>query len=807
MWGILKTWFAPKVPELPRAPETEVHFYPPWPDSYYLQPPQQLLEPHHGIIRRIKDALALSEEDWQRMFVPVLERLACHVQILPASEPKTEEGHHAFPGGLLHHCLESCYWALHFAHARNPYKHPLKSIDPEESNARFKRWKVGVALAALCHDIGKPITDTRIISVETNDRWRPNHRSMCEWAVATGTRRVRIDWIADRYGRHETVSTVYVERIIGNDFQDWITDSDESIWYDILASISSPAHHQSVMATMANLGDRESTALDKAERKRHEIADHSMEPAAKLLMQLVRSFVNNRKHWEANEKGARVWVTHHGVFITQKGLEEVAEELRRRDYRRLIDDEYAVASTLLDGRYIEAADPEQHRIYWLVYPELLRNADGQPVKLKMVRFIHAHHVFGDYELPAAVAAKVKAPAGEFLPAPASSYLNKRNKGTVAVPDGAIAPAEHNDLSDVHHSTETPPSADASAEESNAPVDSTAGTETALGGVANDLPPGWEHAALAEQLRAIPALFDVLTDPAKAARIVNTDYPPRVFLRLPLLSRALDATPKEVISRLAKEQLIEPLSGLTYPHDIGESVKGLLLNESKFAQFYPFIANVVNLGVDAFDQQSAEAHRQITRTPSSSPLSPDRGPASGFSFMRRQAAPPGRTPSSTEKVAGTSPGEGTNSKGEPGSGTPRTDSAPAKRADSKERLRKKQSDQASFQRTHPSGPSSRAPVARSTQQDASGPPTRRTTGRGKTVNPKLSFAAHVCAKTAQAIDARASSRPRSTEPLVIPFAELKIEAKDTKLIDCLLKRGYVLDLDQAVVICNERDIDG
>lgn len=805
MWGILKKWFTPDTTQLPRAPDAEVHFYPPWPDSYHLQPPAQLLEPHGQIIRRIKDALALSDEDWERMLVPVLERLACHVQILPASEPKTEDGHHAFPGGLLHHCLESCYWALHFAHARNPYKHPLKAIDPEESNKRFKRWKAGVALAALCHDIGKPITDTRITSVETKQRWRPNHMSICEWAIATGTRRVRIDWIADRYGLHETVSTVYVERIIGNDFQDWITDSDESIWYDILASISSPNQHQSIMAMMANLGDRESTALDKAERKRHQIADHSMEPAAKLLLHLIRSFVNTRQHWQANENGARLWVTHHGVFITQRGLEEVADELRQRDYRRLIDDEYAVASTLLDGRYIEASDPEEHKIYWLVYPDMLRNADGQAVKLKMVRFIHAHHVFGDYELPPAIEAKVKAPSGDFLPTPASSYLNQRRRGGSRVDDGADRYPQKPDHSSEHR-IDAGSQVDAQdplpTEECRGPDNR--GTANAAGVGETELP-GWEQAAMAEQLKEVPDLFDILTDPVKAAKIVNIEYAPRLFLRLPLISQALNTTPKEVITQLARRQLIESVSGLTYPHDIGESVKGLLLTQAKFAQFYPFVASVVQMGMDQLDPKAKHAHAQITKSPAADATGTDQVTASGFSFVRRKLSPTDRKPAGTKSSDVQKPDQGNRDRAN-------TASTSAAKVSPESNTRGTNSKQATAEHvgrapaTAPTGDRNgqrpEKPAKRPSRSQAG--QARRSPGRGKTTDPKLSFAAHVCARTAQAIDARIAKRVDDTRPMQVPFADLKIDPKDTKLIECLIKRGYTLNLDEQHVTCGESD---
>lgn len=421
--------------------------YPPWEDGLPIVPPAQLIEDKASLVTVIRESLGTTPEFWDTYMHPMLMRVAAYVQLLPASEPGHEFAHHFEAGGLLTHLLETCRWALHFSAGRNPYQNPMLDMDANNRAKRFQRWRVGVAVAALCHDIGKPITDTRVVAKETGERWRPNRMSMYDWAQATKTRVVGVEWIKGRYGRHMNVSTRYHESIIGNDLQDWIADVDESLWNDVLGSTTGEPGSNSYIADLVIQADRRSTNLDRAERARQRETYSPMTPAANILQQLMLKLAKSES-WTPNQRGSRVWVTEHGVFLVKAGLEDIQAELRRRRIASIIDDVDAIADNLVSGGYAIPSDPDNDRIFWRVAPEVLRRADGDAVTLSMLKIARASYIFGDRPQPDPVGAVVTVPGGKPLPVPAQAY----RRGGAAQPPAPAPPPEpdHADHDDADH---------------------------------------------------------------------------------------------------------------------------------------------------------------------------------------------------------------------------------------------------------------------------------------------------------------------------------------------------------------------
>lgn len=107
-----------------------------------------------GLVEVIRNRLALSNANWHNDAWPVIERYLEFVQLLPASESH----HHAQPGGLLTHTLEVTSYALTI---RQGMKLPA-GASTEDQVQRSAIWSFGVMLAALLHDIGKPVSDVRV---------------------------------------------------------------------------------------------------------------------------------------------------------------------------------------------------------------------------------------------------------------------------------------------------------------------------------------------------------------------------------------------------------------------------------------------------------------------------------------------------------------------------------------------------------------------------------------------------------------------------------------------------------------------
>ena len=115
-----------------------------------------------GALEKIRTSMGFHPDNFSSDVMPLIERFAEFVQLLPASESH----HHAQPGGLLIHTLDVAAYAVAL---RMGYKLPTGAV-VEEQIRLGPVWTFGVLVAALLHDIGKPVSDVvvQVYGVDTN---------------------------------------------------------------------------------------------------------------------------------------------------------------------------------------------------------------------------------------------------------------------------------------------------------------------------------------------------------------------------------------------------------------------------------------------------------------------------------------------------------------------------------------------------------------------------------------------------------------------------------------------------------------
>ncbi|WP_326491165.1 MobH family relaxase [Paraburkholderia sp. HD33-4] len=160
-----------------------------------------------GALTRIRDSLGFTPMSFSGDVEPLMQRFIEFVQLLPASESH----HHAQPGGLLVHLLEVAQYSLHF---RDAWRLPV-GASSEDQLQHTARYSYAVLVAALLHDIGKPVTDLRVELV-VGHQTRP-------WVALAGSMneqggvwyRVDFPGAGERdYGAHARLAIVLLQRLV-----------------------------------------------------------------------------------------------------------------------------------------------------------------------------------------------------------------------------------------------------------------------------------------------------------------------------------------------------------------------------------------------------------------------------------------------------------------------------------------------------------------------------------------------------------------------------------------------------------------
>lgn len=207
------------------------------------------------LIDAIRMKAGLTPINFERDYNQTLQRFMVFVQLLPASEAH----HHARPGGLLFHALEAADIALQIRRAQIL----PPGVAPEDIQRREHRWTFGVFLAALLHDVGKPLTDMRVIIAKQGGEgsWSPLAGDM----EACGALRYRVTFdvashavvgrsgIRD-YAAHQRLGVFLMQLLVPQSTLTWLAEDDELLVQ--LTAFLSGEDKENALARIAIEADR-----------------------------------------------------------------------------------------------------------------------------------------------------------------------------------------------------------------------------------------------------------------------------------------------------------------------------------------------------------------------------------------------------------------------------------------------------------------------------------------------------------------------------------------------------------------------
>lgn len=275
----------------------------------YLLPvsSESLLAADHRkrLLQRIWQYTALSQTQFDQLYLDPIHRYARYVQQLPASESH----HHAYPGGMLDHGLELMACSLKLRQS-----HLLPSgAAPEDQAAQTDAWSAAIAYGALLHDIGKIAVDLQV-EYQGGGLWHPWHGPL--------NQPYRFRYVAGRdYKLHAAAAGLLYTQILTPQLLDWLS-SYPALWGQLLSLLADHYEHAGTLGELVLQADRVSTAQNIGANPTKALQAPIRSLQHHLLTGL-RHLVKNE--FKLNQPGAAGWLTEGHLWLVSK---TVTDKLR-----------------------------------------------------------------------------------------------------------------------------------------------------------------------------------------------------------------------------------------------------------------------------------------------------------------------------------------------------------------------------------------------------------------------------------------------------------------------------------------------
>lgn len=388
--------------------DDEIPRYPPFAKGLPVAPLDKVMLTQRELVSRIQQTLGLSQAESDELLRPVLENYASFVHLLPASEAH----HHRGAGGLFRHGLEVAFWATQASEAIIF----VRDGTPRQRREQEPCWRFAVCLAALLHDLGKPLSDVVVTNKAGSTEWNPYAETLLEWATENAVDRYFLRWNKGRHQRHERLATLALNMILTPAVRRYLRGPGPDLMKAVVEAISGTSALHPVTQLVLK-ADQESVKRDLRE-SRLSIDEHSIglsiEP---YIIDGIRSLVSSRR-WKVNVSGAEVWNLEEGVFIAWRtASQSLVRHLQDKDIPAVPHDPDTLADYLIERGFAvprpvpgSDADSDAYYRYWEVEPDPDAIEQGEMAmraKIMMLRMEDRTLVFGNAENPpAAIPARI-----------------------------------------------------------------------------------------------------------------------------------------------------------------------------------------------------------------------------------------------------------------------------------------------------------------------------------------------------------------------------------------------------------------
>lgn len=225
-------------------------------------------------VHALRAKLGFPPELFESSVRPVVAAFAEFVQLLPASE----SDHHAEPGGLFIHTMEVVAFALDY---RRGQILP-KGASPEAISGEAHRWTYAVFVAALLHDVGKPIADLCVYlrkGALARELWVP----LAGPVTACGATSYRFEFApcdSRQSELHSKLPALLFNRFVPASIVDWLS-ADSALIRELVSCLSGvKAAEEGVLHRLVARADAESVRRNLLGGSRAAVDAHAQARAA-----------------------------------------------------------------------------------------------------------------------------------------------------------------------------------------------------------------------------------------------------------------------------------------------------------------------------------------------------------------------------------------------------------------------------------------------------------------------------------------------------------------------------------------------
>jgi conjugal transfer pilus assembly protein TraI len=357
----------PVIASLQPEIDEEIPRYPPFMKGLPATDPAKLIETQRELIDQIREAGLASPVIFEQFYLESLRRFASYAHLLPASQTH----HHRGAGGLLRHAAEVALWSLQSCD---------RVLLPGEQAPRRRRemeprWHLAVFLAALCHDLGKPVTDLVVTSRDGAKVWNPFVEDLYSWASRHGADRYFLHWRENRAKKHTVVSALIAERIISQEGLAWISEGDEGNKELVLWMMESINGHPSAENPIHDLVTRSDQVSVERDLRSLGVAFTGYEiglPVERFLVDIMRRLVRDGS-WRINEPGSRLWhIDGYLYLIWPVAGEEIAAIINQEKIPGLPRTPNSIVDMLVDRKLANIREDQvEGNRYWVIAPAVL----------------------------------------------------------------------------------------------------------------------------------------------------------------------------------------------------------------------------------------------------------------------------------------------------------------------------------------------------------------------------------------------------------------------------------------------------